>query len=184
MNPRNRVHVFSPASINYLVSVAHDIEVERGRWSKSGTIPKISFYYPDLVELHPKSQNQDCASIEMLQSPWLIVRVSGRRSEADQSTVTEYFVYYRGDGDSVDEFKFMIDAFFRYQMVGDDETIVIKMPQASSNAGAKLQQAMHAYAADFFDLREFKARLQRISMSSIKMVKESYSTTILGMRHE
>jgi hypothetical protein len=181
LSNRNRVHVFSPATVSYLEMISHDIELEKARRVNAGKSPRFSFYYPDLVELHPKTQNKNCASIEALQSAWQIVRIYGIQQDPASAIATEYLVYYRGQGETVDEFKYMLDAFFRYQMLGDDESITLKMPFASQNAAAKFQQAKDAYASDFYELKEFKSRLGRIQLGSIKKITDNFSTVQLGM---
>lgn len=184
LSNKNKVHIFGPATVNYLTTIAHDIELTQARRLNGGHAPKFSFYYPDLVGLHPKKQNKESASVEMLQSPWQIIRVTGIQQAPTNVITTEYVVYYRGGGDTVDEFKYLFDAFFRYQMLGDEETITLKMPFASQAAAARFQQAKDAYAADFYELKEFRNRLGRIQLESIQNVTSNFSTVQLGMDYE
>lgn len=175
----NRVFVFSPATVSYLATVANDLQRCRG----TGNLPprsEYSFYYPDLIGTRPKSQNQSVASVEVLLSPWQILRFL-KLPDNGGRLQTNYFVYYRGDGSSVDEFKYLFDAFFRFQLLGDEERISLRMPFAHQNAAAHFDSAKDAYAAEFFGLKEFRARLNRITFDPITTIIKQYSTIALGM---
>ncbi|WP_395738361.1 hypothetical protein [Prosthecobacter sp.] len=181
LSNKNKVHVFGPATVNYLSTIAIDLAILRARKTNDGQSAKSGFYFPDLVGLHPRAQNQKSASIEMLLSPWQIIRfASTTRGEPAQISY-EYIVYYRGTGESVDEFKYLFDAFFRFQMLGDEESINIRMPFADLKAAATFQQAKEAYAADFYGLKEFQGRLSRIQIGPMSNIVKNFSTVELGM---
>jgi hypothetical protein len=175
----NRVFVFSPATVSYLATVANDLQRARGT-QRLPAVGDYSFHYPDLIGTRPKSQNQDVASVEMLLSPWQILRFAMSPKPGDRQQV-HYFVYYRGDGSSVNEFKYLFDAFFRFQLLGDEECISVRMPFAHQDAAAHFARAKDDYAAEFFSLREFRTRLNRITFDPISTIMKRFSTTALGM---
>ena len=175
----NRVFVFSPDTVSYLATVANDLRGSRG----TGLLPSkknYSFYYPDLIGRRPKTQNQAAASIEMLLSPWQLLRFM-KAPDSGAALQVHYFVYYRGDGSSVDEFKYLFDALFRFQLLGDEERISVRMPFAHQDAAAHFDRAKDAYAGEFFGLREFRARLNRITFDPITTIVKQFSPIALGM---
>lgn len=176
----NRVFVFSPATVDYLATVAIDLKIARGNGQLPMAKADYAFYYPDLIGTRPKTQNQTAASIEMLLSPWQILRFV-KAVETGGRSLVHYFVYYRGAGSSVDEFKYLFDAFFRFQLLGDEERISLRMPFAHKDASAFFDRAKDAYAAEFFGLKEFRARLNRITFESVTTIVKRFSTTALGM---
>lgn len=176
----NRVFVFSPATVNYLAMVAVDIQRARG----NGHLPakgQYAFYYPDLIGARPKAQNQSAASVEMLLAPWQIIRFMRPSEPGGQRLLVHYFVYYRGTGASVDEFKYLFDAFFRFSLLGDEERISLRMPLAHTDAASFFDRAKEAYADEFFGLKEFKARLNRITFDPVTNIIKVFSSTALGM---
>jgi len=180
----NRVFVLNPGTVNYLATIANDLRVARGTRMLPLDRRDYSFYYPDLICPRPKMSNQPCASVEVLLGPWQIVRCMKSAEQTGGRLQVHYLVYYRGDGSSVDEFKYLFDAFFRFQMLGDEERISVRMPFAHERAHVHFDEAKDAYTADFFGLREFRARLNRIQFDPITSIVKQYSKIDLGMeRH-
>ena len=174
--PKNcRIFVLTPETILYLAAIANDIKVSCGDGHLPG-LEKYKFYYPDLVDVRPKSNKRSVATIETLCGPWQILRYTGKFSKTGRTQVG-YFVYYRGKGSSEDEFKYLIDFFFRYQLLGDDEIISLRMPFAAEQAKAIFARAKDSYAADFFSIREFRERLDRITFERIHRVQLDLSPT-------
>ena len=71
----------APATVSYLATVANDLRV----LAEPDRLPskkEYSFSYPDLIGTRPKEQNQAAASIEVLLSPWQILRFT-KASEPD-----------------------------------------------------------------------------------------------------
>lgn len=172
--PRNyRVFVLTPETILYLASVANDIRASCGGGLLPG-LEKFKFYYPDLVEVRPKSNERTVATAEVLCGPWQVLRFHTPQSSKAQ---IGYFVYYRGKGASEDEFKYLIDFFFRYQLLGDNEMISVRMPFAEDRAKAVFERAKDSYAADFYSMPEFRDRLNRITFERIQRISLSLSPT-------
>jgi len=170
-----RVFVFTPETVNYIAAVANDIKVSCGEGDLPG-LRKLNFYYPDLVEIRPRSHNRNVATAEVLGGPWQVLRYNDKFGAARHRQVG-YYVYYRGKGSSEDEYKYLIDFFFRYQLLGDDEVISIRMPFANEHAKAVFTRAKDSYASEFFNLKEFRERLDRITFERIPLIKLDLSPT-------
>jgi hypothetical protein len=176
---QKRIFVFTPQTIIYLAAVANDIKVSCGTGDLPG-LQRFKFYYPDLVDVRPRSNERTVATAEMLGGPWQVLRYSGNSGKTSRYQVG-YYVYYRGRGDSEDEYKYLIDFFFRYQLLGDDEIISLRMPFASQEAKAVFMRAKDSYAAEFFNIREFRERLERITFERIQVVSLDLSPTDEGI---
>lgn len=178
-----KVVCLGPKEINYLITVATDIKLCRGHDDKQ--LPeagKCSFFYPDLVRLRVKSNSARAATIEMLTGPWQILRFDGGGKEQNRSG---YHIYYAGNGDDAEEFKYIFDYLFRHQLVKPDEQITVRMPMSSNQmAGVNFDKAKEQYAFDFFPyggLDDIKNRLSAISFVRINTVMQQFSDIDLGM---
>jgi hypothetical protein len=178
------VYVLGPKDICYLNTVALDINANRGQ----KLLPDAEFcgfYYPDLEDaIAAKSRKHSAATIEQMLSPWQILRYDKHDS---QSLKSGYYFYYRGEGKSVDEFKYLIDYIFKYQLLGDLDQISIRMPFASTGAAAIFERSKIQYQDDFWSVgnaspEAFGERLKRITCNPISSVKEKFSVTAIGMK--
>ncbi|MDB6151878.1 MAG: hypothetical protein JWL90_331 [Chthoniobacteraceae bacterium] len=172
-----RLFVFGPHEITYLYNVANDILRKRG----AGELPAAKhckFYHPDLVRSRVTSNTLKAATAEMLLSKWQVLEYEATEVTNNQKG---YVVYYRESASSVDELKFLIDYFFRYQLVADSVRIEIRAPFADPKASAFFATAKEQYAKEYFNFPEFEKRLGQITFSSIPTVLSQFSTTELGM---
>ena len=178
----SRIVVFGPQLISYLASVANDIHLSGSRHKFD--YKECSFYYPELIRAKTHSDHLNAATIEMLNGPWQILRHPPTRGE----TVGGYYIYYSGLGNTTDEFKYIIDYIFRYQLLREPGTIVIKTVFGCGEASSNFDKARTAYAEDFYGFedygrKEFEQRVQRITFKSVQKVITSFSDTEIGMSH-
>ena len=169
--------VLGPRRIAYLASVANDIRTLGG----DGELPQnggYGFYYPDQISRRPKKNSQHAASLEALCAPWQILRfekVSGKSAEEN------FIVYYDGALSDVDECKYLIDFFFRYQLLRNDSKISIRAPFCDPAAHALMEKAREAYFEAFYSLPEFRERLERIRIADMTSIVKQFSQVSLGM---
>ena len=181
LNRGNRLFIIGPRRISYLATVANDILRCRGL-DKQAIAPaeRCSFYYPDLVSARPKSNSQKAASIEMILGPWQILRFP----RIDGQNVTDcHYLYYAGAGSTIDEFKYLLDSLFRYQRLDENAAISLRMPFADENASATFRKAKEAYAEDFYNLKEFRERLEKVTFDPISRIIREFSRVQLGMEN-
>ncbi|MCE9609545.1 MAG: hypothetical protein K8R23_04980 [Chthoniobacter sp.] len=177
INARNRLYVLGPTDILYLVSVADDIRRQRG----SEVLPKAAecnFFYPDMINTRVNHSLNKAATLEILTAPWQVLRYE--KGGKDQN-VSGSYVYYRGLGETPDEFKFLIDYLFRFQLVGDDKQISIRMPFAVGDASARFESAKDEYWKAHHSLPEFNKRMERIKFETVARVRDQFDETVLGM---
>lgn len=173
----HRAFVLGPDSVSYLATVANDILVLRGQ----GVIPeKYGFFYPDLVTAKSKGQRLDVASLEMLTSPIQVLTYSRVQGDAVEDG---YIIYYRGPGESPDEFRYLIDFLFRYQLLRDDAHIRLRL-KSSAHAAVFFRKAVAQTAEEaerLYGITGLDQRLSRVECQSVDVVLPFYSDIELGL---
>ena len=179
LDASNRVFVFSPATVSYLATVANDLRGSRGT-DRLPSKKEYSFYYPDLIGTRPKKQNQAAASIEVLLSPWQILRFT-KASEPDGGPRFTISFTIAGTVLRWMSSNICLMRFSGFHLLGDEERISLRMPFAHHEAAGHFDRAKDAYAAEFYGLREFRARLNRITFDPITTIIKRFSTIAIGM---
>ncbi|MCR6627905.1 MAG: hypothetical protein NVV67_17105 [Pseudoxanthomonas sp.] len=179
INPRTTLHVMSPQQIAYLATVANDINGLRGKKAIPFAGDQFWFYYPDLIGEHARTVQPKSAAIETLQGPVIVCRYIMPDTKAGSGDAA--LVYYNRQGDTTDEFKYLIDYLFRYQLLMHCEEITIRMPAASSAAPAIFKRALEAYAAEYYQSDELQSRLSKIKIEVVTNVVTQFSQVELGM---
>ncbi|WP_313050960.1 hypothetical protein [Stenotrophomonas cyclobalanopsidis] len=173
------IHVIGPKRVEYLATVAHDIVRLRGKKKLPASDEKFWFFYPDLVGEPARQPRAKAATIEALSGPLIVCEyVHDNPSDAGK---TGALVYYSRAGESVDEFKYILDYLFRYQLISNCEEIIIRMACASKEAPAFFQHAIDAYVADFNGLKELRERLARVKLQQITNIVKQFSEIEIGM---
>lgn len=161
---------FGPSDITFLYTVAVDIKALRGEeripLAQTG---KCAFWYPDLVQTKRREQEFSAATIEMLSGPWIIMRTDTHK----------YTLWYRGNGSCEDEFRYLLEYVFFYQLLNHESaTIDIRLVQSHaqalnhfSKAKEKFDRAHHRLATE---------RLKRIVCESVTAIRSNFSTVQLG----
>lgn len=167
LGKNNRVYVFSPQLISYLTTVAQDIKVLYA----GGT---YAFHYPDMIYAHPRHHELNVASVDYLLGPWQIVK--GKKNDGSEQITC----YYVGTGQEPDEFKFLVDYLFRFQLV-ESIPISVRLPHAGDDAQRNFLKAKAEYATDFYDLDEFQKRLALIRFYPVTSTVRRFSTENIGL---
>lgn len=173
--------VFGPKLIWYLYCVSSDILKTCTQMGLN--FDECGFYYPELVRARTRLDQAHAATIEMVTGPWQIFRYPSSHKGNESGG---YLFYYHGTGETIDEFKYIIDYIFRYQLLREKGTVQIRLINPSSDAASKFDKARNSYAEDFygfedFGKKEFQQRIERISYKSVTGVESHYSEIELGM---
>lgn len=169
----NVSYVLGPQQIRWIDAVANDINTSRG----SKELPpaeECQFVYPQGVRLRYRDSHLSAASIEMLLGPWIILR-----SLVD--SVECYWVYYRHDGSSPDQFKFLLDFLLRASILRGRNRVVIRQPFGAPNAQANLDIAKQAYVRCFPPLEELQDRLAKVKLEPVQVLSSNFSEEQIGM---
>jgi hypothetical protein len=173
-----RVFVMGPEDIFYLNNIAVDIRLQRGD-KKIGEQKVCSIFYPDLIERKVLlNRNQLAATLETLLSPFLVYIY---KLPADSSK-SGAIVYYRRPGTEVNEFVYLIDYLFHYQLVKDMAEITFRLPFAHKDASAVFAKAKKLYMSYETDSSDFEDRMKKIKYSSMGNIRRVFSDTEIGMR--
>lgn len=136
--------VLGPHDIFWLNNVSVDIRLMRGT-SGAKRIPDREhcyYYYPQMqLKCNLQLGKAKAATLEMLTAPWIILRYSGPRETDQKGTV----IYYKGKGESADEFMYLLDYLRHYQILEENTFIRIKVLDASATASTEFNKAIQQY---------------------------------------
>jgi hypothetical protein len=155
-----RTFVLGPSDVVYLTNIAHDVNFN---YKEQGS--KV-FWHPDLVLKKKKSKNPGAARIENLIAPWQLMR-------GVEKNANNYTVYYRESGEDVDEFVYLLDMLFAYQLIEDKNRISIKLPNADKralvnfkSAKEKMNRRLYGCAKERLDLVSYESMTTRVDRFS------------------
>lgn len=177
MPPQSIVSVWGPEKVCYLNTVANDIELSLAR-KKS---PKYEFFYPDLMRrARVLPEWSAAASLEMLCSPLIVVKYK----ECNQ---TEHdfgiFIYYSRKGETREEFMYLLEYLFHYQVVQNASRVEVKLPTPSPSAVSQFEKAKEQYLEECgSDAVDLAARLSKVTASTVRQLVPQFSEIEIGMR--
>lgn len=168
--------VWGPEKVCYLNTVANDILISLQKIRCT----EYEFFYPDLarrVKVIPEWKA--AATFEMLSSPFILVKYK------DNSTEHSFgiFMYYSRKGETREEFMYLLEYLFHYQVFQNASKINIKLPAGSPSAISQFEKAKEQYLEEFGeDSDDLAQRLSIISASSVTQVVPQFSEVEIGMR--
>jgi hypothetical protein len=182
----HRVYAMGPRRVNYLATIANDIIKLRGL-NKLPDQAFCQFYYPDLTTYRPEVQLSPVATIESLLGPWIVIRYE-QVVYSDSVLSRGHYVYYDGPGESEDEFQYVIDYLFRFQIVDGMGPVEIRLANGCATAAAHFDKAKAQYLKLYWPLlddskKESKNRMKRLSSYSISTQITKFAQTELGFDH-
>ena len=170
-----RLYIFGPQDIWYLNNVIFDMKVLRGD-SELPSPEDCSFLYPDLSRSKVVLDDWGCAAtLECLKAPWQIIKY--RKSDSS----LHLLVYYRGTGETVQEFVYLIDKLVHFQWVAMCATIRLRAPYATQNAAATFSIAIKEYASPAGGVATTTEKLKKIKLETIAQVIPNFSEIEIGM---
>ncbi|WP_271105791.1 hypothetical protein [Pseudomonas tohonis] len=186
-----QIHIIEPSLINYLSTILVDINALKA----AGTFPRqnYTFYYPDLI-LHKASGSywERAATAELIASPYFIIHHKAVKTLCESTdTSTEsygegYLIYYRRDGSSEIEFRYLFDALSRFQILNSNKDYNIRIrvanryhnPSIISNFSAAINSYVSEWGEDEHRLRKLKA----IKLEIVNHVIPNYKPEAIGWR--
>ncbi|MBI5833678.1 MAG: hypothetical protein HZB16_15360 [Armatimonadetes bacterium] len=174
---RQRLYVMGPDRIAYLATVANDIA--RMQHSLRIDTSRFGYLYPDLVTVRARHDHVKSATVEALTGP--LIAAKYERTDSDGPKVLHgLLVYYSRTGRSADEFKYLIDYLFRYQLLHYDE-VRLRLPRGASDAVTQFRQAVDDHVAALHNLDEIRERLGRVRVETVTTVVPTFSEIEIGM---
>lgn len=176
----SRLYVLQPSDIAYLATVAFDINALRGK-NQLPNDSDCTFFYPDLVRKRFLLDEWTApATIDVLTGPLLTIKYRAKKDEKDFALL----IYYRGKGESRDEFIYLLEYLSGYQMLKEEVPIQIRLPNAAHNAQSNFQQAKTEYLKHFESTASLEARIEKIKCASVVNFVSKYSEIAIGMEYE
>jgi len=174
----NKIFVFSPKKIQYLITIVNDIKVLRGD-SILPTKDNYTFYYPTLNDKQSRNPWSSSATIEMLFETWQIIKYKVNQN----SDSNEYglIVYYSKTGELQEEFQYLIDFLFHYQLISTASSIMIRVANAEKYASSNFESALDEYKVKFDENDEIVEYLNNIKFEPITNIVKSFSEIAIGM---
>jgi hypothetical protein len=178
------LHVLGPMAISRLFSIAADIKIaiQDGELSQH-----YRFFYPDLTlwKRHTADDERIGATIEMLMSPYFILRHGELRSELRHDEVQlrrGSLVYYSREGSTVEEFTYLLDSLLRFQLVNAHEQVRIRVYNAAPapNMKSNFEKAKIRYCADWGFEGSREEEIMAISIDTMSRLEPNYSPDIIG----
>lgn len=170
-----KLYILGPQDIWYINNIIFDIRTLRG----DGELPAISdcsFLYPDLSRSMVVQNDWGCAAtLECLKAPWQIIKY-----RKDDSSL-HLLIYYRGTGDTVQEFIYLIDKLVHFQWIAMCASIRLRAPYTSQNAAATFALAVKEYAEPLDEAHKINEKLMKLRLETIQTVIPNYSEIEIGM---
>jgi hypothetical protein len=173
-----RVFVMGPEDVLYAHDLATDMKMQRADNHYPSQREELEFFYPDLVRRKANHSENKAASLEMLLSPYQIIRY---KMPSESGTITNYTVYYRGDGADHREFVYLIDGLFRYQILQHAHEVTLCLGRPHNDAASKFERAKEAYVQQFHGLTEMRNRLNIVKYRALTNIAPRFSATEIGM---
>ena len=177
------LHVLGPTEITSLYSIATDIKLAI---SDKKLSPLYRFFYPDLTlwKRHTTDDQRIGATIEMLLSPYFILKHPAIVEEGITILRPGSLVYYSRAGATVDEFVYLLDSLSRYQLVNSREGIRILTfkPERSPELKSNFEKAKHRYCSMWGFEGDRAAEVHAISIDAISQIAPNYSPDEIGWR--
>jgi hypothetical protein len=175
------IHILGPTEITSLYSIATDIKLAIADKNLS---PIYRFFYPDLTlwKRHTADDQRIGATIEMLLSPYFILKYPALMEEGNMLLPSGSRVYYSRAGDTVDEFVYLIDSLSRYQLINSRDKIrVISFKrERSSELKNNFEKAKYRYCSmwGFEDSR--KEEIMSMTIDALSQISPNYSPDEIG----
>ncbi|HIP11097.1 MAG TPA: hypothetical protein EYG73_00125 [Arcobacter sp.] len=175
----SKIFVFSPRKIQYLITIVNDIKVLRG----DEILPNkkdYTFYYPTLDRKPTRNPWKSSATIEMLFATWQIIKYKINPEEVDSNDFG-IIVFYSKKGESQEEFQYLIDYLFHYQLISLSSKIIVRIANADKYATANFNSAIDEYKIQFDAKDEIVTKLNNIQCESITSIVKDFSEIEIGM---
>jgi len=175
------LHVLGPDAITDLYAVATDIKLLK----HDNSLPaNYRFFYPDLTlwKRHSADDERTGATIELLMSPFFIIKHGAVVVDGNPLTNAGSLVYYSRKGETVEEFVYLLDSLSRYQLVNSKEQIRIRAfnPERSPEIKNNFDKAKVRYCSSWGFEGNREAEINAITIDSVQQNNPNYSPDEIG----
>jgi hypothetical protein len=177
----NKIFIFTPQKIQYLITMVNDIQVLRGK-KKLPDPDYYTFYYPTLNDKPTRNPWKSSATIEMLFSTWQIIKYKTDFNNYESNDFG-IIIFYSKKGEEQEEFQYLIDYLFHYQLISTASYIEVRIAHADKFATTNFNTAIDEYKKrhQFQNDDEIVNKLDSIKIESITNVVTTFSEIEIGM---
>ncbi|EKO3425662.1 hypothetical protein NTK89_001652 [Vibrio fluvialis] len=174
----SQIYILSPERIVELNSIVNDIQVMKGRELLPSS-DQYCFFHPNetINKNHTIHDYSEPATLEVLMSPWIIVKHAATRK-----TESGYVVYYLKEGDEVDEFIYLLDALSYFQILNDKGSVRVKLVKNNTYGSLNFKEAVSVYFGNLgYDNERIEEQQKKLSVETINKVVPQFSSVELGV---
>ncbi|PMH93353.1 hypothetical protein, partial [Vibrio cyclitrophicus] len=175
----SQVYVMSPYKVTELTSIAKDLKILMA----DGLLPKSDkycFFHPSEVLNKNHSSNKDYsepATLEILFSSWIIVK-----HDQAENRDAGYVIYYMENGETVEEFVYLLDALSYYQVLNDKGSVNIRLVKKSKFGTSNLQEAIKQYFTNIgYSQKQIEELKKEIGVQTIGKFTHQFSEVEVGL---
>ncbi|MGE4284547.1 MAG: hypothetical protein AB7G87_12650 [Clostridia bacterium] len=172
-----KLFIFSPQDVVQLYTISTDIM----KLIADGKLPQdkdYSFHYPDLDGRKKIGSTwKKSATIEMLSGPWIIIQTKPK----PESGKINFYIYYRNEGSTSEEFVYLIDYLFKYQLIADEYDVQIRGVETARNCATNFQKAKQEYCSRYHLGDATSSRVEKITFKSVTRYIASFDAGEIGM---
>lgn len=180
----SKIYIFGPPQIQFLCDIVNDLEKIFGE-----DVPlagQFKFFHPNLISSIPDRNRWPSAMPEMLTSPY-IISIYTKETSVKEGDLTKILsrdytnFYYKGSGATYEEFCFIFDYCFRYNLIDDNHSIKIKMPYCCEDAASNFDKAKQEFSRHFYKQDKGFDKLAKIELIQIPTAIFEFHDKIIGM---
>jgi hypothetical protein len=185
--PGTFVGVVGPQRISYLNSVAQDIKALHSDGKLPGKDFR-TFFYPHLNRTMALHQHHNAAPLQALLSPLIVLCYEFPNDEKKSNAQTRgIYAYYDGRGETIEEFKYLLSYFFKYQLASEGTEIFVSCALPAKDAAVFLENAKKEYAREYWPFlatshEECLSKLDCFKYRSVTNFVMRFEERELGMR--
>lgn len=173
-----RLYIMGPHTISYLLSIIND--------SMRIKIPdNYKFYYPNLVINKTPIGLHNSASIETILGPFQVITYNYIKQTPEGGSITKrHVVYYNGKTGTVDDFKYLLDFLFRFQLVGSGQEIDIRNYHHGFEPQFKIakDEYFKYYFRGYDQMKDVVNEKNLITYNEIHNIIKKFSESSVSMR--
>jgi hypothetical protein len=181
---KSNLYVFGPPQIQFFLDIYNDLQKIYGE--ETMLKGKFRYFYPNLISAFPTRNYWHSATPELLLSPYIpIIYDIDEKVESNGTTQVKskkcVNFYYSGKGETPEEFCFILDYMFRYNLIDDITQIRIKIPHCGANFMTNFDRAKRDFSRHFYSQDSAFEKIKQIEVTGIPRGRYQYHENAIGM---
>lgn len=185
-----KIHIIEPILIDNILSIKHDLNVLKiaGKIPQNNDQSPISFYYPNRQRFKSRIKPEECpATIELINGPFFVMNYNNYISyqlnpiNPQVPDIIQHkrgnIIYYRDNGETVDEFIYLIETLMMYDLIYEDcDTRIRHCSRLKSpNAKQNFLNAIEKYCLLWDYSENMKFIFNKIEFEEVTIIQQVFS---------